>query len=256
MSKVVSILMITGVMLALLIAVPASGAQAPTGQWSHPIDITRPSDSEIGLWGTLACDQYQNTHLFWSDMDPEDSAIYYRNNVGGNWSPPMDVLVNPKHSALRLAVAISNKTDTVHLIWVDRELRADLYYSQAPLAEAGDPRAWSEPRLLVGGTDGASLTTDKDGVIHLVYPTYDADGIQQTIYYIRSDDDGLTWSDPVVVFAMTAPLPSTSGAKIAVDAAGRLHVGTTVRSYEYGAFSDSATFARWMVEKRGGPTIR
>ena len=226
------------VVLALLIAVPASMAQAPTGQWSHPIDITRPSDSQVGLWGALACDQYQNTHLFWSDMDPDNAAIYYRNNVGGNWSPPVDIIVNPKHSALRLGVDISPKTDTVQLIWVDRELRADLYYSQAPLAHATDPRAWSEPRLLIGGTDGASLAADKNGVIHIVYPTYDADGVQQTIYYIRSDDDGLTWSDPVVVFAMTAPLPSTSGAKLAVDDKGRLHVGITVRSYEYGAYSE------------------
>jgi hypothetical protein len=238
MSKAVSTVFILSVVLAILIAVPASVAQAPTGQWSHPIDITRPSDSEIGLWGALACDQYQNTHLFWSDMDPDNTAIYYRNNIGGNWSSPIDILVNPKHSALRLGAAVSNKTDTAHLIWVDRELRADLYYSQAPLAHAGDPRAWSAPRLLVGGTDGASLTVDKEGALHLVYPTYDTDGIQQTFYYIRSDDDGLTWSDPVVVFTMTAPLPSTSGVKIAADDTGRLHVGTTVRSYEYGAFSE------------------
>jgi hypothetical protein len=238
MSKVASILVIAGVVLALMAMVPASMAQAPTGQWSHPIDITRPSDSEAGLWGTLTCDQYQNTHLFWSDMDPENAAIYYRNNIGGNWSPPIDVIVNPKHAALRLGSAISNKMDTLHLIWVDRELRADLYYSQAPLAHAADPRAWSTPRLLVGGTDGGSITTDKNGAIHLVYPTYDADGIQQIIYYLRSDDDGLTWSDPVVVFALTAPLPSTSGAKIAADDRGRLHVGTTIRSYEYGAFSE------------------
>ena len=36
------------VVLTLLVAVPASVAQAPTGQWSHPLDITRPSDSEVG----------------------------------------------------------------------------------------------------------------------------------------------------------------------------------------------------------------
>lgn len=238
MSKITSVILIVGTVVLLLIAAPASVAQAPNAQWSHPIDITQPSSSEVGSWGALACDQYQNTHLFWSDMDPESSAIYYRNNIGGNWSPPVDIVVNPKHSALRLAVDISPKTDTVHLIWVDRELRADLYYSQAPLSHAKDPRAWSEPRLLVGGTDGASIVADKNGVIHIVYPVYDTDGIQQTIYYIRSDDDGATWTDPVVVYSLTAPVPSTSGAKLAVDDTGRLHAGITVRSYEYGAYSE------------------
>jgi hypothetical protein len=225
--------------LALLLAiVPIGAAQGPTSQWSRPIDITQPSNSEVGEWGVLTCDQYQNTHMFWSDMNPDGAAIYYRNNIGGTWSPPADIILNPDHEALRPAVDISSKTDTIHLIWVDRELRADLYYSRAPLQNAADPHAWSEPQMIAANTDGGSLAIDKDGVIHLVYQFYDADGLQLAVYYIRSDDDGITWSDPATVFAMTAPVPSTLGAKLALDDAGRLHVGITVRSYKYGVYSE------------------
>lgn len=213
-------------------------AQGIITEWSRPIDITQPSSSDTDAFGVLLCDQYQNVHLLWSSVLENRAAIFYRNDVNGDWSTPMDVLAFSVHFAGRLRAAIDNNENVLHLVWVDQAINGNLYYSQVSLLNAHDPRSWSPPRVLAQYTGAGSIEVDSAGIIHLVYGVSDGEGLQPTAYYIRSEDGGMTWSIPVAVFSTTVSLPSSMYARIAVDDAGRLHVGLTLRSQEYGVYSE------------------
>ena len=54
---------------------------------------------------------------------------------------------------------------------------------------------------------------------------------------MRSNDHGASWSDPVRIASVTAPVPSWLDGGIQVDGKGRFHLYYTVRSMEYGVYS-------------------
>ena len=241
--------------LGVLLAANSSSAQS-SSQWSLPIDITQPSGSSQGSWGLLLCDQYQNTHIFWSGSLPDGDTLYYRNNINGGWSSPVDVVMIPDQYILRTAGAISNKTDTIHLVWTEAEQTGGLYYSSAPLQSASDPRAWSTPRKLADNTRAGSIVIDSTGVIHLAYGITDKGGQQPAVEYTRSEDDGLTWSEPVTAYATATSVPVQIGGVLAVDESGHIHVGITTRSIEYGIYSEVGYIRSLDGGKTWGPYFK
>ena len=212
-------------------------AQGIGSEWSTPVDIGAGEHPSREIFGALVCDQYQNVHLLWSEESDEGARIFYRTDAAGDWSAAVDVLAFSYRTAVNLQAEIDSTTDILYLSWVDNWLGGNLHYSFAPLATAGDPRAWSSPRELPYPTGGASFDIDQTGTIHLTFRGSEST-LQPTLYYIRSEDGALTWSAPVLVYSTFVPVSSSIGGAIAVDDAGRIHVGITVRSDEYGVFSE------------------
>ena len=218
----------------------AIGVQAQSGstKWSAPTDLGQSSNTDYGAWGAILCDQYQNAHIVWSDMARNGAALFYSTDAEGSWSLPADVIMQPGQGILRTTAAISNKTDTLHVAWVDDEMGSNVYHSKSPLQTARNAHSWSTPVLLSSQHPGeVSMTIDQAGVLHVIYPAY-LDGYQLGLYYTRSEDDGTTWSDPVTVYITTAPVLSGISLRSAIDAAGRLHVGVAIRSAKYGIYSE------------------
>lgn len=223
---------------ALLCGSSVGRAQNGVTEWSKPIDITQPSSSEGGSYGVLVCDQYQNVHLWWANSKDDGAAIFYRNDIGNDWSAPLDVLAVPYATIAELYATISESDDVVHLIWQDAFIRGDVYYSQVSLPNAADPRAWLPPLLLLTGVDLARIQTDAAGLVHILYSTPSNEGMLNEAYYIKSTDGGQTWSDPILVIRMLSQLPCNIRPEMAIDRAGRVHVGITLRSLEYGLYSE------------------
>ncbi len=215
-----------------------SEAQTPPTDWSQPTDMTEASTATSGLFPVLLCDQYQNTHLLWTDRSEDGAAIFYRHDRDGSWSVPMDILALSDPVMTRLSAAILGQNDTIHIVWINDWDRGDLYYSQASLHDAHNPRAWSPPRLLASEAESGSIAADLEGNLHIVYGTSDREGHWLAAEYIRSEDEGFTWSDPTTGFSTTASTPSRILSRIAIDEAGRIHVGISVRSQEYGVYSE------------------
>ena len=65
----------------------------------------------------------------------------------------------------------------------------------------------------------------------------DPDRFSNSLYYIRSEDGGDSWSAPSLVLSVSAPEPSSMSGNIAVDETGRVHVAWDVRSDQYASFS-------------------
>lgn len=182
--------------------------------------------------------------------------MYYRTDVNGSWSTPVDILMIPHLSILRTSGAISEKTNTLHILWTDTELHGDLHYSSAPLATAGDPRAWSTPILLTPNAESASIAVDTNGVLHVIYGSYDQEGLQLDVDHIQSNDDGLSWTQPATIFSTAAPVRSGISAQFTIDGAGRFHVGITMRSLTYGVYSEVGYLRSSDGGKTWGPYMR
>ena len=214
------------------------GAQSPDSEWSAPADVAYPVTEGRDLWGVLLCDPYQNMHMLWSKGDQSSSEIYYKNDVEGEWSAPLDVIAMPYPTALRLSAALSQPDNVLHLIWQDHWVRGDVYYSRVPLANAADPRSWSTPELIVANADSASILSGTDGTMYIPYSVSSADGYWNAAYLLKSQDGGATWSDPVTVFETSPAMPSSISVRMAQDGRGRFHCGVTIRSQEYGVYSE------------------
>lgn len=227
--------------LSLLVTTTDSQARGLTSEWSPPINFSRAGDL-ISNTPVLLCDANQNTHMFWVERTDEQAYIYYSSDASGNWREPIDILVAPRVNLLDAAITPSLQA---HLVWATGNGGA-LVYTNAPLAEAGDPRSWSSPRTLVSDINamsdvyggGNTLFADSNGMLHLVYSQpNDAERFSNSLYYIRSENGGTTWSDPTLITTLVAPETSSMSGNIAVDNTGRLHVAWDVRSDQYGSFS-------------------
>lgn len=115
-------------------------AQVTSPIWRNPIDMTQASTSSNALFPLVLCDQYQNTHILWSDRFGE-SALYYMNDISGDWSAPMDVITNADdiRNMIKLSAVIDDSTDILHVLWVDQWIKGVLHYSQVPISEASNP---------------------------------------------------------------------------------------------------------------------
>lgn len=205
--------------------------------WDSPIDVAAPYMVGQDLFGEMFCDSYQNLHLLWGKSHEDGSEIFYRNDSGGQWSDATDIIAVSESLAVRLSAAFVEQTRTLHLVWQSHWTKGELNYARAPIVRAGDPRAWTAPVQLLVDVDSAQILADSGGVLHLVYGLSEGNDQTNILYYVRSSDGGETWSVPTVAYEVTTPTPSFLGAATAIDDAGRIHVGITTRSQNYGDFS-------------------
>lgn len=214
-----------------------SFAQQATSSWTLPADITQQPASVWRGFPVAICDPYQNLHLFWADIKDTGSAIFYRNDVGGNWSIPNDVLLSDPNVYF-LAVDLSPIDNTFHMTWSNRQGAATLYYSRASLANAGHLKAWTTPKAIADNVFNSAIKVDPAGIIHLVYPVSDGQRTNFDVVHISSADGGETWSDPTIVYTTNYSQPIYIRAEMAIDKSGRIFVGITQRTEEYGVYSE------------------
>lgn len=211
-------------------------AQGIAPGWEGPLDVSYPMTEGKDRNGVLFCDAYQNLHIFWGKGREGGSEIYYRTDRAGSLSTPVDVLATSDDLAVNLSVAVTAPDNIVHLIWTDRDVQGSVYYSRAPLADAANVRAWDMPRFLVAPAGSVRIAADESGALHLFYASFEAEGYRNAIYEMRSTDGGSTWSDPIPIYAITTAEPSYLLASATIDDAGRIHIGITRRSQEYGLY--------------------
>jgi len=213
-------------------------AQDSSPEWTEPEDISYPPSKGSDLYGVLLCDPYQNLHVLWGKSHATGSEIYYRTDKDGSLSAPLDVLAVPDPLAVQLSAAISAPDSVMHLVWTNQYVQGSVYYSRAPLANAANTRAWDQPRLLIPQADSVGIMADKSGALHLIYAAFEGDGYMNAVYHMQSVDSGLTWSKPALVYEVTTAEPSFLITAAAIDESGRMYVGITLRSQEYGVYSE------------------
>jgi hypothetical protein len=193
------------------IAIPASllalwlPSQMPAvGQgWSNPENISNlPTDS---AYPVVVADSSGVVHVFWTENNHEygsfNNLIYYTRLEGQAWSQPVDILISPlglEGTADHPTVAIG-PDGRFHLAFVSG-FSGQIYYSSAPVDEAGNVRGWQNPLLVsMDATQAAApnIEIDAKGILHLTYAI--SQGTLQGIYHTTSLDWGATWSNPSLI---------------------------------------------------------
>jgi hypothetical protein len=203
------------VLLVLTGAIDVQAQAARSLRWS----VKELSDGrEAAGTPAIVADGTGAIHLFWTQRDDEKrtGAIYYGRTDGQRWFVN-DIL--PEMAANPQAAVDS--AGVLHLIWLTAAT-GELRYSYAPVSRADSPRAWAEPRTLTyGPAFSPRLLFDPAGVLHIVYTTT---GETSEILYLRSTDNGRTWSRPALIFESPSQAAAADRPRLALAPNGTLHM--------------------------------
>lgn len=209
----------------------AGFTQTDDALWSEPINLSRSGAAESPV---LVVGPDGQTQVFWWDRFDGLTTAYALDN---DWSAPTpapiqmpeaesDLLIPSTISAMPQIVGIG---ETALALWLGEPDRVtnlrSLSYSRLRLGTT----VWTTPEVLAESAIAWELTSDAQGVLHLVYcQTQQLDAFPAGIYHVRSTDGGVTWSEPVALYtSLYARLwtADTVHLSLAADASGNVVAG-------------------------------
>lgn len=174
-----------------------------------PILLADPAGYIHALW----------IHIFGDDLN--DAAVMYsRFDPESGWITPVDVLVMPNNYEIDVIDAVL-ENGYIHLVV---SASYQLYYSHAPVDQAGTSRGWSSLFPISATTFGwVNIIMNQDGSkIHIVYS--EAHTRPGRIYHISSLDHGDHWSFPNIVAISEDELGLPINTYAVFSSQGRFHV--------------------------------
>jgi hypothetical protein len=195
--------------------------------WSPVFSVDK-SDRRVSAQ-VLVSDGLNRMHAIWSLANPTDpdglgKMLYYARWEDGQWSRPEMIITTPDGKNEQPAAAISAQ-DQLYLVW-SGGIDGEIYFSNADADQAVVSTSWSNPIRLPSPTlvgSAPSIIVDPDGVIYVAYaiPLNENRGI----YLVRSEDEGQTWTEPVVVFnARSVGWSMVDDPKLTITDNGHLHI--------------------------------
>lgn len=208
-----------------------SFAQADDELWSPPVNLSRSGAAESPVLVVGPDGQIQ---VFWWDRFDGLTTAYA---LAGSWSDPVQAPIRLDEeegvsltpSTVAVMPQIVGVGETAFALWLGEpdqgtNVRA-LLYSRLRL----DTAVWTTPETLVESAIAWELTSDAQGVLHLVYcQAQQLAELPAGIYYKRSTDGGVTWSAPVALYTSLYTrlwAAETVHLSIAVDVSGSVVAG-------------------------------
>lgn len=177
----------------------------------------------------MVVDSAGTVHAFNSGRipDSEDTAVYYRTwTLADSWSSPVDIMLSPESGPIRVQDVEIDENNQLHMLFFagNPPQTGNIYYTTAPVWQAGNARAWSAP-VIVGADAGplsvAELARDERGRMVALYGGQ-GDGIG--LYAVQSLDNGRSWSAPTILSLVNDADRWPSVIQTAWDEVGELHV--------------------------------
>jgi len=211
---------------------PAAAQADETITWIGPTNLSH--TPAASAHPAIVTDDHGYVYVFWSEelggdpMRPEEhirntgNAIMYTRWDGESWTTPIDIQFLPDEPIAEYPAVDMDTQGTFHLVWTGM---LNLYYSNAPSAEAGSAHAWSKPVLLTDMSAlspfGLDVLVDTSDVVHVAYADR---GDEAGVYYTRSTDDGVTWQSAVRLSDPFGPLEAHfTTVMIIEDGSGNIH---------------------------------
>lgn len=176
----------------------------PTNSWKTPVTFVSRSDSIDQL--QVVSDDKNVFHAVWREStvpitsDAKDK-IFYAQFDGSAWSSPLEIVNIPDKNIGEINLAY-DKDGFLYLVWSGKT-KGQIYFAWANSTRAISRFEWSDPILLPtsGIVTSPSISEGIDGelIISYVIPINENRGV----YLIKSTDNGVTWSQPTMIFDAT-----------------------------------------------------
>jgi hypothetical protein len=238
-------LALCAVLLLSLFETGSTEAQGQGGGWSKPFRLS--SEDGKASEGYLVADQYGYVHSFWTETLFENQLrlIKYARFDGATWSKPNDIYITGL--GITNVSPFVDQFGTLHIAWAEG-LIGPAYYTYAPANNALSAQNWAKPIQINVPARTVYLRVDSRGVLHVLY-------VNQTeeagVYYIRSEDRGITWSEPVWLDPDILPGHIPESLNFELDENDGLHAVWFYGARELGARPD---WVRYVHSLDGGHT--
>jgi hypothetical protein len=192
-------------------------------------------------------DQYGYVHCFWTEASLEGgrTTIKYARFDGTTWSKPNDIYVTG--AGIANVSPFVDQQGIVHIAWAEG-LIGPAFYTYAPANNALSAQSWAKPIRIDVPARIVYLRGDSKGVLHILY-------IDQTdqagVYYIRSEDQGNTWSDPLWLDPDILPSHIPDSLNFEIDENDGLHAAWFYGTREE---NETADWVRYAHSLDGGHT--
>ncbi len=191
--------------------------RAAQAQWTPAERITWTEGESYAP--VVAIDSSDHLHVFWYDYTPGNGEIYYkRSESGGNsWTSARRITWNSGNSSSP-AVAVDSLGHP-HVVWFDDTSgNAEICYKRSE--DGGN--SWTAGQRLTwtsGYSQYPAIAIDASDHLHVVFQ--DSIPGSYEIYYLKSEDGGVSWTSPRRI---TWTLWNAEYPAIAVDSSGGLQV--------------------------------
>lgn len=178
-------------LLSLAFSAPAP-VRAQTNGWSEPYRLS----SDGGKAGDASCvaDQFGYAHCFWTErlFDAQETIVQYARFDGNTWSAPNDIYFTG--ATISNVSAVVDRQDRIHIAWAEG-LDGPAYYMHAHSLDAHSVQNWSLPLRIDMAARKLLLQVDAANGLHMLYSRQAEE--ETGVYYRRSVDEGLTWTEPI-----------------------------------------------------------
>ncbi len=187
-----------------------------SGTWESPVQF----DTQVPGFSSSICSHANDFHIvFWKEVtSPEGSEIIYRKLSGNDWGDFENVALNDGREHYRIHPSITvNPAGVPHVVWV-RTWDNSLGYSKRLST------GWTGEVVIANSVNSEidisfpHIVSDSNGVLHVVYVTSHT---PSQIYYIKSTDNGETWSTPL---NLSSSSNNCGTPTITIDNAGNIWV--------------------------------
>ena len=200
-------------------------------RWSLPYRLST-DGAEVSAAYMLS-DQYGFVHVFWKEMNfaRNREVIQYARFDGQGWTGPLDIYITGVGKVVSQMSAKVDENGRLHLAWTEGN-SGPVMYSSAPVVDAMSARNWSRPVRLNVPAFRVQISMDSTGVLHLVY--VDFYGGQPGVFYLRSENLGENWTEPLWLDPDIPPGHTVGWMQFEVDEWDGLHVVWTYFNKEEG----------------------
>lgn len=206
-------------MLLVLLRDHTVTAQVLRG-WSEPVLLSNSQRKASEAYSVA--DQYGFAHFFWTEeMDDSRVIIQYARFDGQTWSMPIDIRVTEPFRTIGNVSPIVDRNGILHIVWSESD-SGPAYYKSVPVFGATSVQNWQETILLKAPAKRIKLQISDDGFLHVVYERFS--GTEAGIYYIRSDNGGIGWTEPKWLDPDILPNYGPRSLSFEMDQNGGLHV--------------------------------
>jgi len=201
LKNLILFLLLIGVFFAIKAGV---FAQNNVENWNKPINLSQSAGANDPR---IVVDSLGRSHVLWTTSS--NSFVYSREN-GDGWSEPTLVelpfgtrrfdldLLETALTPLYEPELFADQAGNIHALW--RDDGGTLFQSSVNADQVAIFEAWSAPQQLAEAALDMNLEISDSGLIHLLYvrPLESAQ-FPAGIYYRQSDNDGGTWSAPLLL---------------------------------------------------------